>query len=158
MPPKELTVYDAEHPRPKDELDAKGLRAKMTEAAEKQMKALEPKDEKSLAEFRRVVGTALKVMIGEDLPRSRVTSRPGRRTRTSSGGPGGTSVNLTLLGREGEGDGCRTRSSTRRTTTRGWSCGSTRTAGEPVRQRQTQPGGADARGEGLRRPCRRTCS
>src|SRR5262249_12840861 len=44
VPPKELSVYDSEHPRPKDELDAKGLREKMTEAAEKQMKALEPKD------------------------------------------------------------------------------------------------------------------
>ena len=81
MPPKELCVYDAEHPRPKDELDAKGLRAKMTEAAEKQLKALEPKDAKSLAEFRRVVGTALRVMIGETCPEPG-TSRPGRRTRT----------------------------------------------------------------------------
>jgi hypothetical protein len=101
--PKDLSVYDAEHPRPKDELDAKGLRARMTEATEKQLKALEPKDEKSLAEFRRVVGTALKVMIGEDLPRTgNVEARA--TNKDVSGGPGGASLNQTLLGRAGEGD------------------------------------------------------
>jgi dienelactone hydrolase len=65
VPPKELSVYDAEHPRPADELDAKRLRQVMTEASDRQLKALEPKDAKALAEYRRVVGTALRAMTGE---------------------------------------------------------------------------------------------
>jgi hypothetical protein len=68
--PKELSVYNDAHPRPKDELDAAGLRKVMTEMADKQMKALEPKDEKSLAEFRRIVGAALRVMVNDSLPKS----------------------------------------------------------------------------------------
>ncbi|MCE9532077.1 MAG: hypothetical protein K8T89_13275 [Planctomycetes bacterium] len=70
VPTKELSVYDDKHPRPKDELDAAGLRKVMTEAAEKQLKALEPKDMKSLTEFRHVVGTALNVMVNDALPRA----------------------------------------------------------------------------------------
>jgi dienelactone hydrolase len=102
IPPKDLSVYDAEHPRPKDELDAKGLRAKMTEAADKQLKALEPTDEKSLAEFRRVVGSALRVMIGEELPKPgalTVRKAPKEVKLTD-----GVTMHLAALGREGEGD------------------------------------------------------
>jgi dienelactone hydrolase len=69
VPPKELSVYDADHPRPKDSLDAAGLRRVMTEASNKQIEALRPKDAKSLAEYRRVAGTALRVMIGDTLPK-----------------------------------------------------------------------------------------
>ena len=102
VPPKELSVYDAEHPRPKDELDATALRAKMTEAAEKQMKALEPKDAKSLAEFRRVVGTALKVMIGEELPKpGALEVRKGPKEVKLADG---VTMHLAALGRKGEGD------------------------------------------------------
>src|SRR5262245_44874550 len=102
VPPKDLSVYDADHPRPKDELDAKGLRARMTEASEKQMKALEPKDAKSLEEYRRVVGPAMRAMIGAELP------RPGAlEVRT---GPkevklaDGVVMHLAALGRKGQGD------------------------------------------------------
>jgi dienelactone hydrolase len=102
IPPKDLSVYDAEHPRPKDELDAKGLRAKMTEAAEKQMKGLAPTDEKSLAEFRRVVGTALRAMIGDELP------RPGsldvRKRPVEAKLADGVTMHLVAVGRKGEGD------------------------------------------------------
>jgi len=66
--PKELSVYDDKHPRPKDELDAASLREKMSEAAEKQMKALTPKDAKTLEEFRKVVGPALRAMTNTSLP------------------------------------------------------------------------------------------
>ncbi len=68
--PKDLSVYDSDHPRPKDELDAVKLREAMTEASDKQLKALEPKDETSLAEFRRIAGTALRVMINDTLPKA----------------------------------------------------------------------------------------
>lgn len=100
IPPKDLSVYDADHPRPKDELDAKGLRAKMTEAAEKQIKALEPKDAKSLAEFRRVVGTALEVMVGERLPKPGAIEIRKRSVQLTLAD--GVKLHLDAVGRKGE--------------------------------------------------------
>ena len=41
----------------------------MTEASDKQIEALRPKDAKGLAEYRRVLGAALRVMINDDLPK-----------------------------------------------------------------------------------------
>jgi dienelactone hydrolase len=69
VPPKELSVYDEQHPRPKDTVDAERLRQYMTEASDKQIEALRPKDAESLKEFRRVVGTALRVMVHDELPK-----------------------------------------------------------------------------------------
>jgi dienelactone hydrolase len=66
--PKELSVYDAEHPRPKDAVDIQGLRRYMTQESERQREDLFPKDAKGLAELRRVAGTALRVMINDRLP------------------------------------------------------------------------------------------
>jgi dienelactone hydrolase len=68
VPPKELSVYDATHPRPGDATDVHGLRRYLTEASNRQLQALLPKDERSLGEFRRVLGTALRVMINDTLP------------------------------------------------------------------------------------------
>jgi hypothetical protein len=102
IPPKELSVYDAEHPRPKDELDSKGLRAKMAESSDAQIKSLEPKDAKSLEEYRRVIGAALRVMIGEELPKPGVLEvRQGPKEVKS---PDGVVMHLAALGRKGEGD------------------------------------------------------
>jgi dienelactone hydrolase len=67
-PPAELSVYDAGHPRPKDEADAAGVRKWLTESSDRQVQALEPKDATSLGEFRRVVGTALRVMLNDAPP------------------------------------------------------------------------------------------
>jgi hypothetical protein len=69
IPPKELSVYDAEHPLPKDAVDAARLRQLMTEASDKQIEGLRSKDAKELANYRRVIGTALRVMVHDDLPR-----------------------------------------------------------------------------------------
>jgi dienelactone hydrolase len=72
VPPKELSVYDDQHPRPADALDAPRLRQKLTEASDKQLAALRPagdkEDAKAAAEYRRVVGTALRVMVADTLP------------------------------------------------------------------------------------------
>jgi dienelactone hydrolase len=68
VPPKELSVYDEEHPRPADSVGAERLRQHMTRESEKQIEALRPKDASGLAEYRRVVGTALRVMIHDQLP------------------------------------------------------------------------------------------
>jgi hypothetical protein len=70
VPPAELAVFDSEHPRPKDELNSERLRHVMTEAAEARMKKLTPKDEKTLGEFRYFVGAALRVMIGDEMPKA----------------------------------------------------------------------------------------
>jgi hypothetical protein len=100
--PKELSVFDADHPRPKDELDARGLRAKWTETSDRQMKALEPKDAASLDQFRRVVGPALKVMIGDELPGpGALQVRQGPKEVKL---PDGVTMHLAALGRKGEGD------------------------------------------------------
>jgi dienelactone hydrolase len=56
--PKDLSVYDAEHPRPKDELPTEKLRHRMTESAEKQAATLTADD----------LRTALRAMVGGGLP------------------------------------------------------------------------------------------
>jgi dienelactone hydrolase len=68
VPPKELSVYDAAHPLPSDAVDAEGLRRYMTTTSDKQTAALKPKDRASVADFRREVGTALRVMINDTSP------------------------------------------------------------------------------------------
>lgn len=68
VPPKDLSVFDDKHPRPKDELNAKELRVVMTKASDAQIAKLMPKDKESLKEFRRVVGTALRATVNTELP------------------------------------------------------------------------------------------
>lgn len=101
IPPKELSVYDAEHPRPADELNARDLRAKLTDASDAQLKALEPKDEKSLAEYRRVVGTAVRVMVG-GLPKPRSLEARGEVEREDL--PDGVKMLSLGMGQITEGD------------------------------------------------------
>jgi hypothetical protein len=68
LPPKELSVFDSQHPLPGDAVDARGLRTYLTGESEKQLAQLLPKDTNSLAEFRKITGTALRVMISDRLP------------------------------------------------------------------------------------------
>jgi dienelactone hydrolase len=101
VPPRELSVFDEQHPRPADATGAEALRKTMSEASERQITALLPKDETSLNEFRRIVGTALRVMIGDKLP------EPGE-VQVQSVKPadeqGSVRWRKLLLGRKGEGD------------------------------------------------------
>src|SRR5262249_16223541 len=71
VPPKELSVFDEQHPRPADELSADALRKKMTDASDKQIAALTPKDAKGRKEFQRVIGTGLRVMVNDTLPEAK---------------------------------------------------------------------------------------
>jgi hypothetical protein len=64
VPPQELSVFDAEHPRPADATGAEGVRKWFREQSEKQMAALFPKDASTSAEFHKVVGVALREMVG----------------------------------------------------------------------------------------------
>jgi dienelactone hydrolase len=68
VPPAQLSVYDASHPRPSDSADAPTLRRWMTETSDTQIEALRTRYRKSLEEYRRVLGTALRVMIHDELP------------------------------------------------------------------------------------------
>jgi len=65
----EMSVWDEKHPKPQggDDYERSLLRW-ITEDSERQMQALVPRDAASLAEFRRVVGGAVEVMIGRALP------------------------------------------------------------------------------------------
>jgi hypothetical protein len=68
VPPRELSVYNTEHPLPKDVVDAGGVRRFWTTQADQQLAALLPRDEQSAAEYRRLLGTALRVMMTDKLP------------------------------------------------------------------------------------------
>jgi dienelactone hydrolase len=65
----EMSVWDDQHPRPRggDEYERSLVRW-ITEDSQRQMEALVPRDAASLAEYRRVVGGAVDVMIGRSLP------------------------------------------------------------------------------------------
>jgi dienelactone hydrolase len=101
VPPHELSVYDEQHPRPADATGAEALRKYMTEASDRQIAALLPKDEASRKEFRHIVGTALRVMIGDTLPQA---DEVRERTVKQADGPGGVRWRKLLLGRQREGD------------------------------------------------------
>ncbi len=68
VPPAELSVFDAFQPVLANVLDAAGLKAYLTKVANDQYAALLPKDESGLAEYRRVVGTAARIMLDTGVP------------------------------------------------------------------------------------------
>ncbi|MHB1037619.1 MAG: acetylxylan esterase family protein [Pirellulales bacterium] len=65
----EMSVWDQQHPKPPagDDYERSLLRW-ITEDSKRQIAALKPTDANSLAEYRRVVGGAVDVMIGRGLP------------------------------------------------------------------------------------------
>lgn len=75
VPPKELSVYDEKHPRPKDELTAEKLREVMSKVSDEQIAKLAPRDAATLKEFQQVVGTALRVMVNDELPKEVATRK-----------------------------------------------------------------------------------
>ncbi len=98
-PAKELSVFDTEHPRPKDERDAAKLREAMAKASDAQMAKLTPKDAVSLKEFQRVVGTALQAITNEHAP-AKLAIRQGPFESKHDG----IVMHRAVLGREGEQD------------------------------------------------------
>jgi hypothetical protein len=100
VPPKELSVYDNEHPRSEDSADVDTLRIYLKEASDKQIAALKPKDERSLKEFQRVVGTALRVMVHDALPKpEEIDAKPDRSLTL-----GKLNIEALSLGRNGLGE------------------------------------------------------
>jgi dienelactone hydrolase len=68
VPPRELSVYDEQHPRPADAVGAPDLRRRLAEASDKRIDTLRPREGGDLREYRRVIGTALRVMVHDRLP------------------------------------------------------------------------------------------
>lgn len=65
----ELTVWDSEHPRPASGGDyERSLLRTMTEASDRQMAEVDPKDAASLARFRETAGAAFDVILTRALP------------------------------------------------------------------------------------------
>ncbi|MFN9718347.1 MAG: alpha/beta hydrolase family protein, partial [Planctomycetota bacterium] len=66
---EESTVFDAQHPAPAKSEDAEvAILHSMDTASRMQIDALTPRDAASLADYRRVIGGALEVMIGRSMP------------------------------------------------------------------------------------------
>ncbi|MCI0681378.1 MAG: hypothetical protein L0Y71_04675 [Gemmataceae bacterium] len=104
VPPKQLSVYDAEHPLPADATDATGLRSAMTKASDRQLQALLPKNAGTLRKFRAVVGAALEAMITDRLPRPEEVEDVG----TDQGSEmDGVQVKMFVLTRKGAGEAVR---------------------------------------------------
>jgi len=70
VPPAELSVFDAEHPRPAGAVNAEQLKAYLKQIASAQYAGLlaEAGSNAGLAEYRRVVGAAARVMLDEGVP------------------------------------------------------------------------------------------
>jgi len=66
--PKELSVYDDQHPLPKDATGVAETRKWMTAQSEKALQTLAPKDDAGKQKFREVIGGALKAMVVDELP------------------------------------------------------------------------------------------
>jgi dienelactone hydrolase len=66
--PRELSVFDAAHPRPADALAAAELKRQLIEEAQRQMESIRPRDAAGMQRYRQVVGSALGHMIASDLP------------------------------------------------------------------------------------------
>lgn len=64
IPPKDLRVFDAEHPLPQDAADAATLRQYLSRVSEDQLKQLATQPEA----YRRIVGAALRAMVVDKLP------------------------------------------------------------------------------------------
>jgi dienelactone hydrolase len=100
VPPKELSVYDEKYPRPKDDLPPAKLREAMTKASDEQMAKIAPKDAQTLKEFQRVVGTALRAMVNDELPKDEIVIRSGPTDSQTDG----LTVHCAVLGRSNEKD------------------------------------------------------
>jgi len=103
IPPAELSVFDAEHPLPKDAKSAAELREYLTDVARKQFADLLPASPDDVAEYKRIVGAAARVMLDTGLPTTALTQTNVTTTRLGTTRLG-TSLTLKkgLLGRSSQ--------------------------------------------------------
>jgi dienelactone hydrolase len=100
VPPAELSVFDDSHPRPTDAGDVTVLREHLTKLAEEQLRRLEPTNADSLAKLRQTLGTALRVMIRDDLPAPDLVEAKS----VSVTEVGNVHLRKLLVGRKGQGE------------------------------------------------------
>lgn len=79
IPPKELSVYDATHPRPTDELDAAKLRCVLTERARADVSRIVPKTKVEWSDEQNPLRKAVQVMLHDYLPASNEVEYSGAR-------------------------------------------------------------------------------
>jgi hypothetical protein len=99
VPPKELSVFDAAHPLPKDAAGAEPLRRYLTESSTGQLDVL--LRDRGRKEFQGVVGTALRAMINDRLPEASAVEA---RQPAPDGQVDGVTFRPLLLGRMGQGE------------------------------------------------------
>ncbi len=110
VPPKELSVFDAEHPLPKDAVDIHDLRRHMTRESNKQMLALRDGLEngdnlkKSYLRFQNVVATALRTMITDSLPAASDVVMVAKGDKGDKEEKDGILLKRTVLSRKGQGE------------------------------------------------------
>ncbi|MFN0197144.1 MAG: alpha/beta hydrolase family protein [Planctomycetaceae bacterium] len=66
--PKDLSVFDAEHPVPGDVRDANGVREYLTKVSTEQYQTLLPKSADDVANYQESVGVAARIMLDEGVP------------------------------------------------------------------------------------------
>ena len=101
VPPKELSVYDAKHPQPKDAADPVELKRLLTAAQAKQLQSLMPKDEASLAKFQKIEHGALRAMMTDQLP---AASDVEMVSKEEVDNKGGVITRAIVLSRKGQGE------------------------------------------------------
>ncbi|MBW3540018.1 MAG: acetylxylan esterase [Planctomycetes bacterium] len=101
VPPAELTVWDAQHPFPDDALSADQLRKYLTKLDEQQFSKLLPEDKDGLAEYREIVGTAARVMLGDGIPSAdEVAAKPAGESDAAQS----ARLEKSLVGRKDRGE------------------------------------------------------
>jgi dienelactone hydrolase len=77
----ELTVFNDAHPFPKNSKSSEQLRSYLTKVSDRQYQALLPKNTKQLAKYRRIVGTAARVMLDVGVPGAGEVTRESKSER-----------------------------------------------------------------------------
>ena len=101
VPPRDLSVFDAQHPLPKDAVNVMGLRRYLTTTSDEQLENLMPKDAGSLAEFRKVMGPALRALVTDRLPSADEVVEVGKEKIVPQGD---LTLRHVLLSRKGQGE------------------------------------------------------
>jgi dienelactone hydrolase len=103
LPPARLHVFNEQHPRPADALDAAGLKRLLIASAGRRLGQLRPAEAGKLSEFRRVVGTALSHLVASELPGPAARDHARAESRGFVTRPGFRAERL-LLSRAGSGE------------------------------------------------------
>jgi hypothetical protein len=101
VPPKELSVYDAQHPLPKDAANAETLKKTLTTLQEKQLETLSPRNKDDLAKFQKIERAALRAMMTDDLPAASDVEVVAKTKRVEKDG---VRVGEVVLSRKGQGE------------------------------------------------------